>query len=114
MLAFEAAGEGYDAIVAAGGDGTINEVVNGLVQAAGEGVTCPLAVLPIGTGNDFNDMDLYIVVAWDHVSWPGNDFYIGARATDDGVKAAATDVMFKMTGIEGSYDSRVYFGSARS
>lgn len=56
MLAFEAAGEGYDAIVAAGGDGTINEVVNGLVQAAGEGVTCPLAVLPIGTGNDFNDM----------------------------------------------------------
>ena len=32
---------------------------------------------------------LFNFVAWDHVSWPGNDFYGGARATDHGVKAAA-------------------------
>ncbi|MDX1664914.1 MAG: diacylglycerol kinase family lipid kinase [Candidatus Promineifilaceae bacterium] len=51
-----AALDGYDAIVAAGGDGTVSEVVNGLVAAAGEGPTSPLGVLPLGTGNDFNDM----------------------------------------------------------
>lgn len=52
----EAALNSYDAVVAAGGDGTVSEVVNGLIQAAGDGPTRPLGVLPIGTGNDFNDM----------------------------------------------------------
>ncbi|NIT52584.1 MAG: hypothetical protein GWO41_07575, partial [candidate division Zixibacteria bacterium] len=36
--------------------GTVNEVVNGLIRAAGDGPTIPFGVLPIGTGNDFNDM----------------------------------------------------------
>jgi len=45
------------------------------------------------------------VVVWDHVSWPGNDYYVGSRATDDGVKAAATDTMRKMTGVAGQYDA---------
>lgn len=48
---------------------------------------------------------LYSVVAWDHVSWPGNDYYGGARVTDDGVKAAATSAMCALTGIEGHYSS---------
>lgn len=52
-------------------------------------------------------MNLFSFVAWDRVSWPGNDFYIGARSTDDGVKAAATNVMMVMTGIEGTYDSHL-------
>ncbi len=56
-IAFRAAADGYDAIVAAGGDGTVNEVVNGLIEAAGDAPTRPLGVLPIGTGNDFNDMN---------------------------------------------------------
>lgn len=47
---------GYDAVVAAGGDSTVNEVVNGLISAAPHGPTHPLGVLPLGTGNDFNDM----------------------------------------------------------
>ncbi|MGR9116140.1 MAG: hypothetical protein ACU85E_10265 [Gammaproteobacteria bacterium] len=55
-------------------------------------------------GDDFSKCLLFSVVAWDHVSWPGNDFYVGARATDDGVKAAATSSMAAMTGIEGRYD----------
>lgn len=38
----------YDVIVAAGGDGTINEVVNGMVDGPG-GVA--LAVIPLGTAN---------------------------------------------------------------
>ena len=55
-------------------------------------------------GDDFSDCDLYSLVAWDQVSWPGNDFFLGARATDDGVKAAATSSMLAMTGIAGRYD----------
>lgn len=53
-VARQAAGE-YDAVVAAGGDGTINEVINGLIQAAGEGQTVPFGILPIGTANDLSD-----------------------------------------------------------
>jgi diacylglycerol kinase (ATP) len=50
--AAEAAGEwGEGLLMVAGGDGTINEVVNGLGNAGfPEGVT--LAILPAGTGND--------------------------------------------------------------
>lgn len=55
-------------------------------------------------GDDFSGCFLYSIVAWDHVSWPGNDFYTGSRATDDGVKAAATSSMAVLTGIEGAYD----------
>lgn len=57
------------------------------------------------TGDDFADCVLFSVVAWDHVSWPGNDFYGGARSTDDGVKAAATSSMAVLTGVAGAYDA---------
>ncbi|MES1248144.1 MAG: diacylglycerol kinase family protein [Actinomycetota bacterium] len=40
-----------DVVVAVGGDGTLNEVVNGLMQRAGERPV--LATIPIGTGMDF-------------------------------------------------------------
>jgi hypothetical protein len=56
------------------------------------------------SGDDFSHCELFSFVAWDHVSWPGNDFYLGSRATDDGVKAAATSSMAAMTGIEGAYN----------
>jgi YegS/Rv2252/BmrU family lipid kinase len=53
-LARRAALAGRELIVAAGGDGTVNEVVNGLLQAANGGdVSCSLGVLPVGSGNDF-------------------------------------------------------------
>ena len=39
----------YDVVVAAGGDGTINEVANGLIKAPGP--VPPLAIIPLGTAN---------------------------------------------------------------
>lgn len=53
-LSREAARSGkYAAVVAGGGDGTLNEVVNGLCLEAGDGPTLPLGILPLGSGNDF-------------------------------------------------------------
>jgi len=43
---------GFSPIIAAGGDGTIGEVVNGLYQAQAEEKLGPLGVLPLGTAND--------------------------------------------------------------
>jgi len=51
-LAQELAGEGCDIVVAAGGDGTINEVAAGLLEADGEAVPA-LGLLPLGTMNVF-------------------------------------------------------------
>ncbi|WP_420627500.1 diacylglycerol/lipid kinase family protein [Candidatus Leptofilum sp.] len=55
-LAETAVSARYDAVVAAGGDGTLSEVANGLLRAAGDGPTVPFGILPIGTANDFSDM----------------------------------------------------------
>ena len=53
-LTHQAVKDGYKAIIAAGGDGTVNEVINGLMQCKLEGLALPpLGVLSVGRGNDF-------------------------------------------------------------
>lgn len=53
-LAHQAVVDGYSPIISAGGDGSFSEVMNGIVTAAQESQTQPVAfgVLPLGTAND--------------------------------------------------------------
>lgn len=53
-LAKQSVFEGHAAIVAVGGDGTVHQVVNGMLQSGVSAAELPsLAVYPLGTGNDF-------------------------------------------------------------
>ena len=52
-LAADAVAENFEIIVAAGGDGTVNEVVNGIADAPGGLTQARLGVLPLGTVNVF-------------------------------------------------------------
>ena len=53
-LAERAAHAGYDVIVCASGDGTVNEAINGIMRAKKAGHnSVAFTVLGIGTGNDF-------------------------------------------------------------
>jgi diacylglycerol kinase (ATP) len=49
-LTKEAVRQGYNYIIAAGGDGTLNEVINGVARHASK---VRVGLLPLGTGNDF-------------------------------------------------------------
>jgi len=53
-LATEAVRKGFSPIIAAGGDGTVGEVVNGLARAAKskKALLGPLGIMPLGSAND--------------------------------------------------------------
>lgn len=50
LAAAEAVERGFDVIIAAGGDGTLYEVINGMAERENRP---PLGILPLGTTNDF-------------------------------------------------------------
>jgi diacylglycerol kinase (ATP) len=52
-LALKAAQDGYQLVIAVGGDGTVHEVVNGLMQVPEE-QRPRLGIVPLGSGNDFS------------------------------------------------------------
>ena len=51
-LTHQAIKDGWPVVVAAGGDGTIHEVINGFLQVDAEGQAATLGIIPMGTGND--------------------------------------------------------------
>ena len=51
-----AASQHFSMVIAVGGDGTVHEVINGLLTAEPDATPLPLAILPLGTGNDLSDM----------------------------------------------------------
>jgi diacylglycerol kinase (ATP) len=52
-LARQAAQDGYELIIAAGGDGTVHEIINGLMQVPAQNRP-RLGIVPLGSGNDFS------------------------------------------------------------
>ncbi len=54
QLAYQASKDGFSPIISAGGDGSVSEVMNGIVKAAQESNTDPttLGILPLGSAND--------------------------------------------------------------
>lgn len=58
-LAKQAVADGYDVILAMGGDGTSNEILNGLMASYDGNPVGTLGVLPVGSGND-----LCIAIDW--------------------------------------------------
>jgi len=52
-LAERACADGCQMIIAAGGDGTVNEIINGLMKASAGGGRRRLGVIPAGSGSDF-------------------------------------------------------------
>jgi YegS/Rv2252/BmrU family lipid kinase len=69
-LAAEAVQEGFEIVVAAGGDGTVNEVLNGLGDVPSGWERAALGVLPLGTVNVFArelQIPAKLVGAWDAI-----------------------------------------------
>ncbi len=54
-IARQAADQNYDLVVAMGGDGTVHEVLNGLMEAPVDHRPA-LGIVPTGSGNDFSFM----------------------------------------------------------
>ncbi len=51
-LARQAGEQGFNLVIAAGGDGTVHEIINGLMQVPA-GARPRLGIIPLGSGNDF-------------------------------------------------------------
>ena len=63
-LAASSIDDGHRQIIVAGGDGSIHEVINGMMES---GESVELGVIPIGTGNDFAKASS-IPLHWEHAT----------------------------------------------
>ncbi len=99
----EAAGEGYDLVVAFGGDGTVNEAANGLI-----GSETPLSCLPGGATNVFHrtiGIPGDVVDATEHLLSLADDFK--PRKVDLGLVNGRAFVFSSGVGIDASVVERV-------
>ena len=83
-LAAEGVQDGFDTLVAGGGDGTVNEVLNGIADAPSGFARARLAVLPLGTVNVFArelGLPLQLRPAWEAI-FSGRERIIDAPFAD--------------------------------
>jgi diacylglycerol kinase family enzyme len=102
-LCREAAGEGYDVVVAFGGDGTVNEAANGLL-----GTRTPLTCLPGGSNNVFCKMlgiPADVVDATEHLLLMADDWH--PRPADLGVANGRRFTFAAGMGLDASVVERV-------
>lgn len=53
QLALEALSQGFDCVLSAGGDGTLHQVINGILSNGISETLPSIGVIPLGSGNDF-------------------------------------------------------------
>jgi diacylglycerol kinase family enzyme len=102
-LCREAAHEGYDVVVAFGGDGTVNEAANGLL-----GSSTPLTCLPGGSANVFGKMlgiPGELVDATEHLLAMADDWH--PRKVDLGVVNGRCFTFASGLGVDASVVERV-------
>src|SRR5213080_4671674 len=102
-LCREAAAEGYEVVVAFGGDGTVNEAANGLV-----GTAVPLTCLPGGSTNVFCrslGIPSDVVDATEHLLRMADDFE--PRRVDTGIVNGRHFVFSSGIGLDASVVERV-------
>ena len=89
-LACQAIADGFNVIIAAGGDGTVNEVANGIVESPGGLAAAKLGVLPLGTVNVFArelGLPLSVRKAWDVIG-VGNETLIDIGVAEFGANGS--------------------------
>jgi diacylglycerol kinase family enzyme len=102
-LCKEAAHEGYDVVVAFGGDGTVNEAANGLL-----GSSTPLSCLPGGSANVFGKMlgiPGELVAATEHLLAMADDWQ--PRSVDLGIVNGRAFTFASGLGLDASVVERV-------
>ncbi len=102
---------GASLLVVVGGDGTVHEVVNGLV-AAGRSESAELALLPLGTGKDVarslrvpRELAAALATAQDGVA-RSTDVGLARFAGRDGAETSAYFLNFAGAGISGAIANR--------
>ena len=105
-LAQKAAETGFPVVAAAGGDGTVHEVANGLVRSEVSMVT--LAVVPVGSANDYAH-SLGLDERW----WQHPDPTIRTHRVDVGVVRAGKRSRFFVNGLGLGFNGAVTLESRR-
>ena len=102
-------GAGYDRIVCSGGDGTLDEVMTGLMET---GLSVPIGYIPAGSTNDFanslgipKDMLMSAQVAVEGNPFPCD---VGAFNHDTFVYVAAFHLAYIMEGVKQLHDFTSY------
>ena len=105
-LAHRAAETGFPLVAAAGGDGTVHEVANGLLRSTALDVT--MAVVPIGSANDYAH-SLGLDERW----WQHPDPTIRPRRVDVGVVRSGERSRFFVNGLGLGFNGAVTLESRR-